>query len=142
MLPAHLARQCRATVPFATNHQLCLAVGGGQRACREVADALQQKMLEKNYKVKGFEIKASVETSPSRRTDCKLFFSACEFLVHHKIPEGHIKLCQKGLKIYDSRSYELVGQAKAGRWIWSSALDELAGRPMRDTLLDGSAMEA
>ena len=144
LLPAHLHSQCKGTVlvPFATNHQLCIAVEGGQRACREVADALQQKIVEKSYKVKGFVVKASVETSPSRKSDCRLFYSACEYLVREKVPEQNIKLCQKGLKIYDSRSFELVGQAKAGVWVWTAALDEIAGRSLRDTVADGNSMEA
>ena len=138
MLPLAYQGRCRPTVPFATNHQVYIGIDkGGFSECQAVAEILQQKIDQKKYQVKGCDLRAAVETSPTRKNTCKLFYSAVDFLKEKLVPEENVKICPKGLRIYDSRSLELVGYPKDGRWYWTNKLDHVAGRPLQaETVLD------
>ncbi len=138
LLPDSLRAQCKPAVPYATNHQIFLSIHGAFGSCRLLADTLNAKIMEKGIRVNGNDIKALVETSPSRKGQCKLFFDAVEQLGRLNVAADRYKVCPKGLRIYDSATFELVGSPKDGRWIWFDTVDAMAGRPIKEALGDTS----
>ena len=136
LLPSELRKKCKPAEPFATNHQLFIGVAGGYDSCYQVAEALQNKIIEKDYKIKGFELRAAVETSPARRSQCKLYFTALEYLESKKVDPTKFKCCPKGLKVYCAATYELLGHIKEGRWTWTARAQELLPAGCPGTLQD------
>ena len=136
LLPQDLRGQCKPAVPYATNHQIFIAIPGGFGSCRQLADALNAKITEKGIRINGNDIKALVETSPSRKGQCKLFFDAVEQLERLNVAADRFKVCPKGLRIYDANTFELVGSPKDGRWAWFNTVDAMAGRAIKEALGD------
>jgi hypothetical protein len=133
MLPEMHKAVVRPAEPFATNHQLFFAVPGGWDACRRVADIVKAKFEERRFTISGSELTVLVETSPTRKTHCKLFYDACRQLQEVGVSEAKLLFCQKGLRIYVADSHELLGYSKDRSWVWTEQLynlgvEDIAGK--------------
>ncbi len=125
LLPELERAAVRPAVPFATNHHLFFSVPSGEQHCRRIVDILKAKVVEKQYKISGKEVTVSVETSPTRKAQCKIFFDACRALESVGLDESKVMCCQKGLRIYSAENNELLGSGRDGRWTCTPQLDTL-----------------
>ena len=128
----------RFEIPYATNHQILMRVAGGGERCWTVQAALQQKIEEKGYKIKGMDIKVTVEPTAERKAWYRTYFAnlrAAESLVS----TDKFDPDAKGLAIYSKPSYEVLGKVNRTtcKFEWDRSNVEAIG--MTVTALESAA---
>ena len=128
LLPERQRRLVRPQQPYARNHQLAFSVTGGKEECIAVASSWNDYIQTHDYKIRDCTVRAATEISPNRRAQCKNFFEALEHL-RSKIKVDKFEVCQKGLKIYEVKDWELVGSTPLGSasWKWETKGCEALG---------------
>ena len=117
ILPEHRRKQVRPQQPYARNHQLSFSITGGKSECIEVAAIWNDWISVNDYKIRNCSLRAATEISPNRRAQCKNFFEALEH-VRSQVSVEKFEVCQKGLKIYEVKDWELVGSTPVGSTTW------------------------
>ena len=93
---------------------------------------LDKALVESNYRINGKQVKAAVQTSPARRTQCASLFRAVECLRTRQVPDSKLEICHRSLSLFTLPEYDLVGKASpAGQWTWKDdALRKLGVDPL------------
>lgn len=127
-LPANLRTMVEPGGTYALNHQIEWNVTGGRVNCTSVqsfwTDLLAREMLPSADRT-GWRV--AIEISPERRSACRAFFAAVDWLKSKGIVEDRLVTCQRSLRLY-TRSYSDVGMVvfPANTWKWcAEGLTEL-----------------
>ena len=122
MLPFDCQRHVFIDQPVPRKFQISYRVVGGTDKCHDVCATLRTKIDEKQYQIRGKELKISAQMSPSRRAALSSFYTALRHVdtkVANKEAYGH---SIKAMEIFTEPDADTLGKwdKDSTTWKWCS----------------------
>ena len=113
MLPEPLRSSVRIADPFPLSFQVAFRVMGGRDECEVVRDHLANGIAKKSFKIKGNDLKVSIEVSPERRTAFSKLHCALE-RVSAVVSADKIEVCKRTFTIMELPDFNVIARIPKG----------------------------
>lgn len=94
------------------NHNVSFRVDSAFNA-RDVSVRLDKIILRKQFRIRGKEVRAVVETPPTRRRACATFYRLVDQFKVHRNEGRDFEICARSLQILHLHSWEYVAKVSA-----------------------------
>ena len=119
LLPDCFRNQDVVRASFAANYHLVLGVkGGGWNHCKEIRDVLGLIVQQNGMRIRGHDLRVSVELSPRKKVMLSNMFRAESFLKQRGVSAEIYSLYPKSCKILNKVTNEDLGETPSGSHVW------------------------
>lgn len=120
LLPAQYQRNIIIDAPYPRNFQISFRVPGGRDRCFDVKNFLQQKIDEKDYRIKDCGLKVSVQLSAERKLSLSSFYTALRHVEQNNLSIGTFGHSVRALEIFTEPNAETIGRwdKESKQWVW------------------------